>query len=193
MTINIKCHNCEKEFKTYPSLKAKFCSKKCFQEYTKKQTVRKNTKICLVCGKAFVPKHPKSPGLFCSYKCRGIADRKERVERSGYWYKIKIDHPRATSQGYVAEHVLVMEKSIGRYLTDDEVVHHKDRNRKNNKLSNLRLMLNRDHKSLHMSLNHVERKVCTQEQRERASIRMRLNNPCINAKRGNNGRFIKEL
>jgi len=37
------------------------------------------------------------------------------------------------------EHRLVMEKMIGRYLLPNEVVHHKDKNGKNNHPSNLQL------------------------------------------------------
>ena len=46
-------------------------------------------------------------------------------------------HPRAFSNGCVYEHVLNAEEKIGRYLYDDEVVHHKDRDKSNNDPSNL--------------------------------------------------------
>ncbi|NVM47061.1 MAG: HNH endonuclease, partial [Candidatus Lokiarchaeota archaeon] len=36
----------------------------------------------------------------------------------------------------------VMEKYLGRYLTKKERIHHRDRNRKNNKISNLKLFQN---------------------------------------------------
>lgn len=45
----------------------------------------------------------------------------------GYRYLYRPDHPRATKQGYVAEHRLVMEETLGRFLDPHEVVHHRRR------------------------------------------------------------------
>lgn len=56
-----------------------------------------------------------------------------------YWYVYRPDHPMATKQRYVAEHRLVMEQTIGRYLERHEVVHHIDGNPLNNAPSNLEL------------------------------------------------------
>lgn len=47
-------------------------------------------------------------------------------------------HPRA-KRGWIAQHQLVMELSLGRFLLPRELVHHEDRNRTNNLLENLRL------------------------------------------------------
>jgi hypothetical protein len=47
------------------------------------------------------------------------------------------EHPRASCYGYVFEHRLVMEKHIGRYLYDNEVVYRKDGNKRNNSIDNL--------------------------------------------------------
>lgn len=46
-------------------------------------------------------------------------------------------------------HVVLMEEHIGRKLHPDEVVHHIDRNRQNNDISNLRLMTRNEHTRLH--------------------------------------------
>lgn len=48
-----------------------------------------------------------------------------------------------------SEHVVVMEAHIGRRLNKDEVVHHIDRNRSNNDLSNLQLMTRSEHTRMH--------------------------------------------
>ncbi len=70
---------------------------------------------------------------------------------SGYIKLHVPEHPRADAKGYVQEHVLVMEKHLGRYLADDEVVHHKDYSKNNNQLDNLQLMTDRGHRALHLS------------------------------------------
>lgn len=64
----------------------------------------------------------------------------------GYWYIWMPEHPRATKAGYILEHRLVMEATLGRYLDIEEVVHHIDKNREHNDPSNLRLFpCNGDH------------------------------------------------
>lgn len=55
----------------------------------------------------------------------------------GYVYLYAPDHPNCTKQGYVAEHRLAMEKKLGRYLTRQEVVHHKNEISDDNKPKNL--------------------------------------------------------
>ena len=58
----------------------------------------------------------------------------------GYLYVRSPGHRNATTHGsYVAEHRLVMEKSLGRLLTADEVVDHIDGDITNNDPSNLRV------------------------------------------------------
>lgn len=42
-----------------------------------------------------------------------------------------------------------METKLGRYLEPDEVVHHIDGNKENDKLSNLSIMKSEEHSSLH--------------------------------------------
>lgn len=51
------------------------------------------------------------------------------------------NHPFA-SRNYIREHRLVIEKQLGRYLKPNEVVHHLDGQRNNNKLENLHLFQN---------------------------------------------------
>ena len=48
-------------------------------------------------------------------------------------------HPRAKSNGYVFEHILVMEQILGRHLLADETVHHLNGVRDDNRPENLEL------------------------------------------------------
>ena len=63
---------------------------------------------------------------------------------SGGYFLIKCPkHPFCRSDGYILEHRLVMEKMICRYLKPLEVVHHKNKNRLDNRPCNLKLYPNR--------------------------------------------------
>ena len=70
---------------------------------------------------------------------------------NGYKMIYKPEHPHSDGKGYIREHILVMEKHLGRYLTEDEIVHHIDENKLNNDISNLRLMTKYEHKCYHSS------------------------------------------
>ena len=64
-------------------------------------------------------------------------------------YSTGVDHPNASTNGKIYEHVYVMSNFIGRALNKDECVHHIDRDKTNNSLSNLRLMTISEHSILH--------------------------------------------
>lgn len=60
-----------------------------------------------------------------------------RYLSKGYWQVYSPHHPNKTKQGYVAEHRLVMETKLQRYLERQEVVHHLDGQTQNNHPGNL--------------------------------------------------------
>ena len=62
---------------------------------------------------------------------------------NGYTYMYQPAHPNASCDGYVAEHVLVMEEHLKRYLRSDELVYHINRNRSDNSIANLTLITKR--------------------------------------------------
>lgn len=77
-------------------------------------------------------------------------------EISGVWYSgdgykhlYRPEHPQANLHGYVKEHRLVMEEYLGRLLDAEEVVHHVNEIRDDNRLENLRIMSQSEHAKLH--------------------------------------------
>jgi len=67
----------------------------------------------------------------------------------GYIMRYAYRHPFKNVRNCVMEHRLVVEKHLGRYLTQDEVVHHINRNPRDNRIENLTVMSKADHVSLH--------------------------------------------
>jgi hypothetical protein len=77
-----------------------------------------------------------------------------RVLRGGYVLIRRPDHPRADSRGYVKEHILEVEKALGKFLPPGVEVHHVDEDKAHNRHANL--VACQDH-SYH-SLLHVRRR-----------------------------------
>jgi hypothetical protein len=68
---------------------------------------------------------------------------------SGYVYILVPHHPMATKGGYVLEHRLVVEASLGRLLQPNEHVHHINGIKTDNRLENLQVLSPREHAQLH--------------------------------------------
>lgn len=160
---------CDNEFSTYPSINKTCCTPNCAFLYKKKLSYDKYKKICVICNKEFLPPRQAEGGKFCSRDCSGFSCRKEKIERGGYWYVLSPDHPNSSKQGYVAEHRLIMEKHLGRFLGKDEEVHHKDYNKKNNSIENLQLLTRKDHGIITMRDRgpDIWKKVWTEEHRKK--------------------------
>lgn len=69
--------------------------------------------------------------------------------RYGYTMIQMLDYKGIKGYSYQREHRIVMEKHLGRYLSDDEHVHHKDGNKSNNVLDNLELTDLKSHRVIH--------------------------------------------
>lgn len=76
------------------------------------------------------------------FKYHNLYSLDVRVCYYGYKEAYYPEHPNSRVNGYVGYHRLVMENMIGRYLTAEEEVHHKDKNPLNNRPCNLKLCAN---------------------------------------------------
>ncbi len=71
----------------------------------------------------------------------------------GYVLLYNPSHPYANNYGYNQEHRYRIEAYLHRFLTSDEVVHHIDKDRANNKIENLALFFDdREHMSFHRTI-----------------------------------------
>ena len=86
----------------------------------------------------------------------GIGRKKKRSD--GYVAIYFPDHPKSNGEGFIMEHVLIMECLIGRHLQENEVVHHINFKRDDNRKENLQLMTASEHMSYHNKKRHEEKR-----------------------------------
>lgn len=163
-TIIHKCLTCGKEYIPYKYRPVSgYCSRNCWygrHDVTGHYTRIKNPKRCAVCNKYFIsPFTPEAHkrAKCCSYKChqilcgrRGGTVRAKQVFGKGKkdWYLKRND---------VHIHRSIMEGHLGRSLLPSEIVHHCDGNKRNNTITNLKVMSQKEHARLHfMNARHHE-------------------------------------
>ena len=166
----MKCPNCNKDFERGKDPQQKFCSKNCKNVYNQKK-VRERRKnglnprfkfICFFCKKEFFGYDLNLK--YCSSKCAHDARKKyldipdclenshRKIDKNiGYVRIYAPMHKEANTWGYVYEHRLIAENIIKRELLPDEVVHHKNGFRWDNRLENLEVLTKYDHGRIKIS------------------------------------------
>jgi len=128
----IKCNICGNFKKvngyTIKTGGGKFCSKICYSISQKGRQISKKTKEKM--KKARLGK--KNPAWTGG----------KRITKNGYIKIYSPKHPMAR-QKLVPEHRLIVEKFLGRYLKKQETIHHINKNKQDNRLSNLYLFKTR--------------------------------------------------
>ena len=88
-----------------------------------------------------VNQHGDQRGMHSRGRTRGLCNAwkggRYQASETGYVMLFEPENPRSSSKGYVAEHVAIAERTLGKPLPPDAVVHHVDRNPANNTPSNL--------------------------------------------------------
>jgi hypothetical protein len=80
---------------------------------------------------------------------KGRVSHKKVKNKAGYIMVWMPNHPGSNSAGYIFEHRLVMEQSLGRLLLSTEFVHHKNGIKDDNRIENLELTTNGAHSKEH--------------------------------------------
>lgn len=98
---------------------------------------------------------PECRIAFINAKCVGKTFRKKRPHGDGEHILVRThDHPRRGRSNLVYEHVIVVEKKLGRFLDKDERVHHINCVKDDNRPENLFVCFdNTEHFKIHGSLN----------------------------------------
>ena len=72
-----------------------------------------------------------------------------KLNKKGHVLILRKGHPLADKNGYVLEHRYVVCEHLGRILSKNEIVHHKNGVKTDNRIENLEIMTNADHTILH--------------------------------------------
>lgn len=100
-------------------------------------------KVCVSCHKEF--NSPRSHYKFCSNGCwKKSHIGNSHIDIWGYKVILQPDHPCAQNRGYILEHRLVMMNHLGRLLSSQELVHHINGNKLDNRIENLQVISRKD-------------------------------------------------
>ena len=78
-----------------------------------------------------------------------IMHKEKKIGTYGYIWLYKKSHPMSNKSGYVLEHRYIMSQHLNRILNSNEIVHHVNEKRTDNRIENFQLMSDFEHKSFH--------------------------------------------
>jgi len=123
-------------------------------------------------GNGIVETHIKASGVKTRTISEGILNAHKQGKANGGgkgWQVHKGGYIRITRGGdnfNMLQHRAVVEKHLGRKLSDKEIVHHIDENRKNNDIKNLQVMTRGEHVKLHAKLRKDQKKQLKDENKK---------------------------
>lgn len=166
----VKCATCSVEFFSY-NTNPKYCSKNCkdtslrhdvdFEEIVELyESGMTQHEVALALGttQKVIYSRMKDNGYLprAAYKRNQLGENNsywrggKSISSHGYVYIKSPGHPRANNSGdYVFEHIIVAEDVLGRFLTNEEVVHHINGMKTDNRVCNLYLTTKSEHTRMH--------------------------------------------
>lgn len=150
--VELKCEYCGGSFYLLESViksrekqsgtEIRFCSQECMGLSMRTRYIEN----CKNCKKEF----ETTRNEFCSVDCVNRYKKKTgMMKRQGHWFENGYKVLYLDGDESIKEHIKVMEEHIGRKLKDDEVVHHINGKRSDNRIANLQLMKHSEHSRLH--------------------------------------------